>query len=308
MKGIISLIRPIQWVKNLFVFLPMFFSGRLFDCDVWSASLISFVAFCLASSGVYCLNDAMDAKADAVHPVKCRRPIPAGLVTRTTAFILCAILMLLSIAVIFIYPVGITSNDNISVDHGVYINRWIGCLAVIMGYIILNIAYSAGLKHIAILDTFIVATGFVLRVALGGLESGIPLSPWIIGMVFLLALFLVFAKRRDDLVIARNEGRNPRRSTRGYNLSFLNQVLGILVAVIMVGYIMYCLSPLSHPSHNSPYLYLTSIFVLGALLRYLQITLVKEDSGSPTRVILRDPFLLTCVILWGASYLIILYL
>lgn len=308
MKGIFSLLRPLQWIKNLFVFLPMFFSGQLFNTNVWLASILSFVTFCIASSGVYCLNDAMDAKTDAMHPVKRNRPIPKGEVSRTTAFILAGFLLTLSVVILVFSPLSPSYSDSLLPVNEEYIMRYLAGIGVLVAYILFNIGYSLGLKHIPILDTMIVAIGFVLRVALGGLESGIPLSPWIVGMVFLLALFLVFAKRRDDLVIARNGGGNVRKSTMGYNLQFLNQVLGILVAIIMVGYMMYCLSPLSHPSHNSPYLYLTSIFVLGALLRYLQIALVKEDSGSPTRAILRDPFLLTCIALWGFSYLFILYL
>lgn len=304
----LKIIRPNQWIKNLLVFLPMFFGGKLLCCSCWLSSIWAFVIFSVAASGIYSLNDAVDAKFDALHPKKKMRPVASGRVSVKSAIILFFILSAIALILTLFIPVQNDAVGSMTFEHTQYFSAKILCVATVAAYILINIGYSLGIKNISIVDTLIVAFGFVLRIALGGFACGIILSPWIIIMVFLLALFLVFAKRRDDLVIARNMGENPRLSSRAYNLAFLNQTLGILAAVIMVGYIMYCMYPVNSQSHSSSWLYVSSIFVLASLLRYLQITLVDEDSGNPTDLVLKDRFLRICGALWIISYLIILYI
>jgi len=172
----------------------------------------------------------------------------------------------------------------------------------------MNIAYSLKLKQLAIVDVFIIATGFVLRVLAGGMATDIFLSHWIVLMTFLLTLFLAFAKRRDDVVTLEESGVAMRPSVNHYNLPFMNLAISILASITMVCYIMYTVSPVVVERFNSPYVYLTSLFVLAGIIRYLQITVVDVKSGSPTRVLLKDRFIQGCILCWIIAFVLIIYL
>ncbi len=175
-------------------------------------------------------------------------------------------------------------------------------------YYLMNIAYCVKLKQIALVDVFIIAIGFVLRVILGGVVNGIMLSHWIVLMTFLLALFLAFAKRRDDVVLYQETGVLPRKNVNRYNLDFMNQALTIVSAVTLVAYVMYTVSDDVMRQFGSHYIYLTMVFVLAGILRYLQITIVDVKSGSPTKVLMKDHFVQLCIAGWVASFLILIYL
>lgn len=164
-----------------------------------------------------------------------------------------------------------------------------GLAAVIGFYIIMNIAYCVKLKKIAIIDIFTIATGFVLRLLAGGLATSIKLSQWIVLMVFLLALFLAFAKRRDDVRIYEENGVLVRNTAKYYTLPFMDQVIMMTASIVMVCYILYTVSPDVTARFHNHYLYITSIFVLAALIRYLQIT-ANAKGGSPTKILLKRPF------------------
>ena len=171
----------------------------------------------------------------------------------------------------------------------------------------MNMAYCARLKQYAIIDVCTIAVGFVLRVLAGGAATGIVLSTWIVLMTFLLTLFLSLAKRRDDVLRMNKTGEAPRKNTTRYNLTFINQAITITAAVTLVCYIMYTVSPDVIDCHHTQYLYLTSIFVFIGLLRYLQIAMVDQDSGDPTKVIWHDRFTQVTILLWGLTFLIIIY-
>lgn len=222
-KDIFSLLRPFQWVKNFFVFLPLFFGGKLLDWGCWLQALLAFVSFSMISSAVYCLNDIRDVEVDRLHPVKRRRPVASGRVPVSVAFAMMTLMILLSLAVSLF---GL-SEAPVTVS------------AVISAYFLMNVAYCFYLKYHAIIDVFIISVGFVLRIVAGGLACDIWLSPWIVLMTFLLALFLAFAKRRDDVVLYETEGIALRKASMHYNLPFLNQTLGLLAAVTIVCYIIY---------------------------------------------------------------------
>ncbi len=178
---------------------------------------------------------------------------------------------------------------------------------VILFYIMMNIAYCVRLKHIAIVDVFVIALGFVLRVFIGGWATGIVLSQWVILMTFLLALFLAFAKRRDDVVMYENTGIMARRNVDRYSVEFLNQAISIIASITMVCYVMYTVSPEVTERFHTQYLYVTSVFVLAGIIRYLQITIVDVKSGSPTKVLMRDHFIHACIFCWLVSFLVIIY-
>ena len=178
---------------------------------------------------------------------------------------------------------------------------------VIAFYIIMNIAYCVKLKQLAIVDVFIIAVGFVLRVIAGGFATGIHLSHWIVLMTFLLALFLAFAKRRDDVVMYEDSGVKMRKNVNRYNLSFMNQLIAVVGCLTMMCYIMYTVSPEVTSRFKSNYIYVTSVFVLAGIIRYLQITVVDVKSGSPTKVLMKDRFIQLCILGWITTFAIILY-
>lgn len=290
-KSILRLTRPKQWIKNMFVFIPMFFGGELFDLhSVWLA-VLTFFAFSLVASSIYCYNDIVDVDADRHHPVKCLRPIASGEVSIRLGYILMTLTFCLGIVVLLLLPPEVMSP----------------VMAVIVFYYVLNLAYCSKLKQFAILDVCIVAFGFVLRILAGGFACELALSNWIVIMTFLLTLFMSFAKRRDDVLRMNSTGEAPRKNTVRYNLTFINQAITITASVTLVCYIMYCVSPEVTGRFDTPYLYLTFVFVLLGLLRYIQIAVVDEKSGDPTKIILHDHFSQIIVVAWILSFLLMIY-
>ena len=290
MKKTLLLIRPQQWIKNGFVLIPMFFGGRLLNVDDAIASVVTFFAFSCAASAIYCFNDIVDVDADRRYPVKCGRPIASGAVSVPTAYALMAVLALLSALLLFFLPqrAGETAG-------------------IVAFYFLLNMAYCLWLKRHAIIDVCTVAFGFVLRILAGGMACDVAVSNWLVLMTFLLALFLSFAKRRDDVLRMNETGEPPRRNTIRYNLTFVNQAITVTGTVTLVCYIMYTVSPEVVSRFHAPYLYLTSIFVLVGLLRYMQLTVVDEVSGDPTKILLRDRFTQAIVVAWIMAFLLIIY-
>ena len=288
---VIKLVRPHQWVKNLFVFLPMFFNGAMFDYWCWQQATIAFFAFSFISSAIYCLNDIRDIDADRKHPTKKTRPLASGKISITFAYIIFAVLIICSLFTCCL--------------SGIYTGK---IISVVLLYLIANVAYCLKLKQYAIIDVFIISFGFVLRLIAGGYSCNIWLSPWIVSMTFLIALFLAFAKRRDDVVIRQETGKITRKNIVRYNLEFLNQTLSIIGAITIVCYIIYTVSPEVEARMNSQYVYITSIFVLAGILRYLQITIVDIQSGSPTKIMLHDRFIQICLFLWACLFAFIIYL
>ena len=298
MKDIIRLVRPKQWLKNVFVLIPVFFGGRLSDVHDLLATAFAFVAFSFAASSIYCFNDIIDADADRRHPVKCSRPVARGAVTMRQAYMLMAQMILLALCVVLCgrYLSVFTPSQALRVG------------GVITGYWLLNLAYCAWLKKYAIVDVSVIAFGFVLRVLAGGFATDISPSRWLVLMTFLLTLFLSLAKRRDDVLRMNATGEAPRTNTIRYNLTFINQAITITASITTVCYIMYTVSPEVIARFQTEYLYLTTCFVILGLLRYIQITVVDEQSGDPTKIMLRDRFMQAVVVLWAISFAIIIYL
>ena len=291
MKNLFRLIRPKQWLKNVFVLVPIFFSGHLLDVDYLYAGLVTFVAFSMIASSVYCFNDIIDVEADRRHPVKCSRPIASGAISLKQAYGLMALMLALSmVALLFLQQ-----------------HYW-KVLLIILGYYVLNLAYCAELKQHAIVDVCVIAFGFVLRLLAGGFATGIVLSRWIVLMTFLITLFMSFGKRRDDVIRMNDTGEAPRKNTIRYNLAFIDQAITITASVTLVCYIMYTVSPEVISQLHTPYLYLTTVFVLLGLLRYIQLTVVDKRSGDPTKIMFRDRFIQIDVLLWALSFLIMIYI
>lgn len=286
--ALLRLIRPKQWIKNAFVFIPLFFGGALFQFEALISGLITFFAYSCAASSIYCFNDIYDAEADRRHPVKCHRPIASGAVSVGQAYFLMFLMVAISMGLSLL--VG-----NLST------------LGIIFFYWCLNLGYCAKLKQYAIIDVCVVAFGFVLRLLAGGTATNIVLSKWIVLMTFLITLFMSFAKRRDDVVRMERTGEAPRKNTIRYNLTFINQAITITASVTLVCYIMYTVSPEVINNFHTDYLYLTSVFVLVGLLRYIQIAVVDQESGDPTKILLHDRITQIIVLAWILSYLFLIY-
>nr|WP_314518696.1 decaprenyl-phosphate phosphoribosyltransferase [uncultured Prevotella sp.] len=290
MKNLIRLIRPHQWVKNLVVLLPVFFGGALLHIESVYAGLVTALCFSFAASSIYCLNDIVDVEDDRQHPIKCHRPMASGAISITQGYTLMFLMFVLSMLSTFLLR-----------------QSQLETASVILFYWLLNIAYCLKLKQYAIIDVCVVSFGFVLRILAGGYATSIHLSKWIVLMTFLLMLFLSFAKRRDDVVRMNETGHAPRQNTIRYNLTFINQAITITASVTLVCYIMYTVSPETIQNFHTDYLYLTSVFVLVGLLRYIQIAVVDKRSGDPTKVMLHDRFMQFVVLAFGLAFLFIIY-
>lgn len=280
----IKLIRPYQYLKNLFVFSPLFFALKFNDLYLFEKTLLVFIIFSITASAVYIINDIKDIDEDRLHPVKKNRPLASGNITVSHAIIFMLSLTVLGLAGAFFLSLQLF---------------W-----VIVIYFILNMGYSFGLKHVSIIDIFIVSIGFVLRIFAGAVTINLPVTMWIILMTFLLSLFLALAKRRDD-IIQFEEGRKTRKNIDGYNLVFVNSGMMIMAGVVIVCYIFYTISSDVQSKFHTNNLYLTVGFVILGIFRYMQITFVENNSGDPARTLLKDRFLQITIIVWLLSFMII---
>ena len=286
----IKLLRPKDWAKNLFLFIPSFFAAKIFDQNALAWLALGFLSFAFMASCIYILNDYRDIEDDRKHPVKRSRPLASGKVKKSTGLVIALLLF-----------VG-------SVVMGIFVDSTLQFLFVLGIYFTLNVSYSLGFKNIAILDILILAAGFVLRVKGGAVIAKVDTSEWLIIMTYLLALFLSIAKRRDDMLLKMETGADMRKSISGYNLDFLNTMLALFSSIIIVAYIMYTVSGQTYIRLKTHRLYYTSVFVIAGILRYLQITFVMKKSGSPTEILYKDRFIQCTLILWVLSFFFILYM
>ncbi|WP_312346086.1 UbiA prenyltransferase family protein [Chryseobacterium binzhouense] len=292
MKKYLKLLRVEQWVKNLFVFVPLFFSGNINNIDLLSKSIFAFVIFSLAAGAVYILNDYNDIEADQKHPEKRTRPLASGAVSKQKAIAILTGLIITDILLVLF------------AHFFFHIEVWRFALIIIF-YFVMNLAYTFKLKHVPIIDIFIIAIGFVLRVQAGGYITGIFISQWATLLTFVLALVLAIGKRRGELINAQISGKT-RKSLDGYNVQFADITLSISVALAIVCYLMFTLSPEIQGRLHSAVFY-TVIFVVFAFLRYLQQTLVYNRTESPTKIVYKDRYIQVTLILWVAAFLILIY-
>jgi 4-hydroxybenzoate polyprenyltransferase len=286
-KAYLQIARPHQYMKNAFIWLPLFFGYKLNNLHAIVQTSYAFLVFCLAASSVYVLNDLKDIEEDRKHPVKKFRPLASGVLGQLEAVILFLIFLFFSCSISFV----------------LLPNKF---FAIIGAYLLLNIVYSIILKHVAIIDVICIATGFVLRIFAGGIAAEVEISHWLVIMTFLIALFLAFAKRRDDLLL-EDRGYNTRKCLDGYSPEFASGSMLIMASVTIVSYILYTVSPEIIEKHGTNKLYLTAFWVIVGLLRYLQTTFVMQRSGSPTLLLLKDYFLQAVIILWILSCYLVLY-
>ena len=286
-KDVLQLIRIKHYIKNVFVFMPLFFFGGIQEIELLIKASLAFVSFCFIASAVYVLNDINDVEDDRSHIKKKSRPIASQRISIPLAYGLCVVLVASSI--------GVASTISSAV------------VTLVLAYFCLNIAYTLILKTLPILDITTIAIGFVIRVFVGASAVNVELSHWIVVMTFLLALFLAASKRRDDVLIYDQTGKKMRQVIDGYNVKFLDATISMLGSIVIVAYLMYSTSHEVISKLDSNYVYLTSIFVVIGVLKYMHSTLVNEDSGSPTLIVLKDRSLQAVILAWLASFAWIIY-
>ena len=289
MRDYIKLMRPKDWAKNCFLFIPSFFAGKFFDFHQIEMLIGGFFAFSFLASSIYIINDYRDIEDDRKHPEKRKRPMASGKVNKSVGLSISIVLLIAGFSLSYLLD---TSGKF---------------LFITSIYYVLNLGYCFGLKNISIVDILIVASGFVLRIKGGASLGEIDTSAWLTIMTFLLALFMAIAKRRDDIILKLNTGAEMRKSMKGYSLEFLNLLLGLFCAIMIVSYINYTVSVVSYQQFGHR-LYYTSLFVIAGIMRYLQITFVLNKAGSPTEILYKDRFIQLTLLLWIASFYFILYM
>lgn len=289
MHDIINTLRIPQWLKQSFVAAPLVFSGHLFCPHDAVITLIGIVVFCLLASAIYIINDLVDRRFDRLHPQKRLRPIAAGRISTTRAALLAT---------------ALTTGATLCLCACAELRIGIPYL---LTYLLLNTFYTLWGKRIPLWDVVIVALCYVLRVMYGAALISVEPSSWIILMSFLLAMVLALSKRRDDFVMWQQSQEMVRDGIQLYSLAFIDTVLSILTSVTIICYVMYCMEDEVIQRLHSPNIYVTVVFVLVGMLRYLQLTIVQNASVSPTRVLLTDRFLQVTVALWLLVFIYIIY-
>ncbi len=283
----IALLRPKQWIKNLFVFAPLIFSRHMFESGAAGNSLLLFGAFCLLASAVYILNDIADRAADATHPVKRHRPIASGRVRVPTALGIMGACVAGSAALAWGLP-------------------W-QASALLLLYALINIAYSSGLKHVVIVDVFFVAAGFMVRVLAGAEAIQVFVSPWLILCTMFLSLLLAVAKRRSELRLHDDGVKTTRAVLAQYTVSIVDQMTTITAAGVVISYALYTVSERTVAMFGTENLVYSTVFVLFGVFRYLYLEHRERLGESPTDVVTSDVPLIVDMLLWVLSIVVVIY-
>lgn len=279
LRDLWRLIRPVQWIKNGFVFTGVIFSGLVYDPQLLLSVILAAIAFCLVSSSVYIFNDIIDCESDRQHPEKKERPIASGRVTLPFAITLGVILGICGILIAY------------------YVSWQV--LAIILGYIALNAAYTIRLKHVVILDVFCISTGFMLRILAGTIGVGIPPSKWLLLCSLMITLFLGFAKRRAEIIRLRRRKEGHRKVLMNYGPVLLDELIAICATGVIITYSLYTMSPETIRIHHTENLIYTVPFVIYALFRYIYLLHHGNSGGDPTRDLLKDPHIIISVLGWS---------
>jgi 4-hydroxybenzoate polyprenyltransferase len=287
LRLLVQSMRPAQWTKNLFVLAPLIFGKKLTDPVALRDALVACLCFCLVSSALYILNDLVDATSDATHPRKRLRPIPSGRLSRRAALGGWAVLSLVSLGLAALLG-------------GLFVK-------LAAGYYVLIAAYSLVLKRIIILDCMVIAAGFVLRVIGGAAVIEVQASHWLIICAFLLALYLAFAKRRQELLVL-NDSASRHRSVLGeYSVPYIEQVNNMLLGATTVCYAIYTVAPETVARFGTDRLIYGTVFVLYGLLRYMFLIQDGEQGGDPSRLLVEDKPLLLSILGWAVYNTLTIY-
>ena len=291
MKSLIDLLRIKSWIKNGFLFLPLVFAMKLLSFDLFSKTILAFISFSFACSFIYILNDVFDAEKDKIHPRKKNRPIPSGVVSKSMA---------LGIAILLL---------GISIGIFVFFNLNFQFLCITLLYVVLNVAYTLILKQINLIELFVVAVNFVLRVLAGCFVIDVMPSHWILVVTFFLSLMLILVKRKSELLILKENAQGHRAVLKNYSLEFLDKLIYISATITVTSYILYSIDPLVIKSLHTDKLMYTSLFVIIGVFRFIQISEGKEydGEGDPTTILYKDRFTQIIIACWLASVYLLLY-
>ncbi len=287
LRALLISMRPKQWLKNVLIFTALVFDEKLLDPQALLTTFFGFVLFCLISSSVYLSNDITDVEADRQHPNKRKRPIASGALPISVARWAVILLLLISIPLAYLLSPGF-------------------CI-ILLVYFVLNLSYSRWLKHIVIIDVFVLASFYVLRVVAGlTLIEVTRFSPWLYVVTTLLALYIGLGKRRAELTLLSEEAHTHRRVLGGYTIPLLDQYITIISATTIVAYSLYTFSAPNLPDNNA--MMLTIPFAIYGILRYLYLVQTNQGGGAPEEELFTDRPLQITIVLWGLTVLLILYL
>jgi 4-hydroxybenzoate polyprenyltransferase len=299
-RALVQSMRPRQWTKNLALFVGIVFEQQLLNLSAFERALVAFVVFCLASSSIYLLNDLLDLEHDRQHPIKSKRPLASGKLPISWAIATMVVLLLGCVGltlIIFSIP---TQQPDIFASLG---GANVLFALSIAAYLLLMVLYSVRLKHVVLLDVFIIASGFVLRILAGAVVIPVMISPWLYLVTILLSLFLALSKRRHELVLLQGGASNHRQILKEYSLPLLDQMITIVTAATIMAYSLYTFQG---PTGNHR-LMITIPLVLYGMFRYLYLIYMRMEGGSPEEVLLRDRHMLGTVLLCTAVIIIVLY-
>jgi 4-hydroxybenzoate polyprenyltransferase len=300
LRALIQSMRPRQWTKNLALFVGLVFAQQLFNLTSFERAFVAFVVFCLASSSIYIFNDLLDLERDRQHPTKSNRPLASGNLPISWAIVTIGILILGCAGLtLFIFSIPIQQTDIFASLGGANV---LFALTVV-SYVLLMTLYSVRLKHVVLLDVFIIASGFVLRILAGAVVIPVMISPWLYLVTILLSLFLALSKRRHELVLLQGEASNHRQILKEYSLPLLDQLITIVIAATIMAYSLYTFQG---PTGNHR-LMITIPLVIYGMFRYLYLMHMRMEGGSPEEVLLRDRHMLGTVVLCTVLIIVVLY-
>jgi 4-hydroxybenzoate polyprenyltransferase len=286
-RALLVSLRPHQWTKNLVVLAALTFSKHLFELDAVVRAGVAFLVFCGLSGAVYLVNDLADLERDRLHPRKRLRPLASGALSIRSARLAAALLLVAGLgASVALGPAFAAAGS---------------------AYVVLNLAYSFGLKNVVILDVLAISLGFVLRAVAGALAIDVHFSSWLLVCTILLALFLSLAKRRHELVSLDSSAGEHRRILAEYTPYLLDQMIAVVTASCLTAYAFYTMAPETVEKYQTERLALTIPFVLYGIFRYLYLVHRREGGGSPSDVLLTDRPLLVAVALWAVAVVAIIY-
>jgi 4-hydroxybenzoate polyprenyltransferase len=288
LKAYIKLLRLHQWTKNMFIFAALVFSKNLFVPDVATTALIAFIAFCFLSSAAYVVNDITDREADRHHPKKRERPLAAGTISVPAALALAAVL--------FVVAFAVTMTLNVKFQ------------LIVLSYLILQVLYSWKLKKIPLVDIFVIATGFMLRVVAGAFVIDVLLSHWLILCTLFVSIFLALSKRRGEMLLTYStEGFEGRAVLREYDMGLIDQFITVAASGMTISYALYTVAERTVRTFQTDNLILTTPFVLFGTFRFLTNMKNRASEDNPTLLLLTDRVMLINMVLWFVSCVLMIY-
>jgi len=284
----LRLIRVHQWVKNVFVFIPLLFSQHLFQMNYFLDALSAFLVFCLASSAIYVINDIVDIESDRAHPVKKNRPLPSGQISTLAAIITASLLLVLVFWLMMYFNYAF--------------------ILLVVGFVILNVMYSFWLKNMVLLDVFSIAAGFSIRVLAGAFAIMVPISSWLLLTTMFISLFLGVMKRRSELALVNeNSGNQSRKVLAQYSLNFADQMATVASAGVIICYALYTVAPRTVSAFQTERLIYTTPFVVFGIFRYMYLEYINKKGENTTHALATDLPMIINVLLYVAATIVIVY-